>query len=142
MTRIDFYISERPGDAERVACRLTEKAYHKGLKVVLHCPDQDRLRRLDDLLWTFRQGSFLPHEMITGDEPPEAAPILLSARPEPPEGDVLINLDADVPPSFASHPRVLEIVDGDENSRRAGRARFKFYRDRGYPLQTHNLRGR
>ena len=52
---------------------------------------------------------------------------------------VLINLDAAVPMFFSRFERVVEIVNQDETLRQQARDRFKFYRDRGYDLQTHNL---
>ncbi len=138
MTRIDFYISDRPGERELIACRLCEKAYRHGLSITIHCPDAVRLQRLDDLLWTFRQGSFLPHERHRGDN--DDVPILLTEG-EGPVRDVLINLsDApEPPPNFASHLRLLEIIDGEEGVRTPARSRYKAYEQQGYPLQTHTL---
>ena len=53
--------------------------------------------------------------------------------------DVLINLKRDVPGFFSRFERVIEIVAGPEVQRNLARERFKFYRDRGYPLETHEL---
>jgi DNA polymerase-3 subunit chi len=63
MTRVDFYILP-PGDERQrlvFACRLTEKAYRQGLTVYLRAGDETTASQLDQLLWTFRQGSFVPH---------------------------------------------------------------------------------
>ena len=53
--------------------------------------------------------------------------------------DVLLNLTDEVPLFFSQFDRVAEFVDADENSRSLARSRFKFYKDRGYDLTTHEL---
>ena len=52
---------------------------------------------------------------------------------------MLLNLSPDCPPFFERHERLLEIVAQDDAERCAGRARFKFYRDRGYAIRNHDL---
>ena len=141
MTQIDFYLV--PGESVenrlRFACRLTDKAYRLGNRVFIHTESAQQTRLLDDLLWTFQQNSFVPHSLYqdTGETP---APVLLAHDAEPDAGSqVLINLAAEVPLFFSRFERVVEIVDQDENQRQQARERFKFYRDRGYDLHTHNL---
>jgi DNA polymerase III subunit chi len=141
-TRVDFYVTEStaPRDRLRTACRVVEKAYLAGNTVLVWNTDLEELRELDELLWTFGDGSFVPHEAIsaTGFA---AAPVLLTSATVPPEGfDVLVNLAADVPACVASARRVAEFIDGDPDRRQAGRARFRAYKDRGWSPTTHNLR--
>jgi DNA polymerase III subunit chi len=58
----------------------------------------------------------------------------------PPAHDgVLLNLRAEQPPFFSRFQRLIEIVSLDEADRARARERFRFYRDRGYPIETHNL---
>ena len=52
---------------------------------------------------------------------------------------MLINLRAEQPPFFSRFQRLVEIVSLDEEDRSHARARFKFYRDRGYAIQSHDL---
>jgi DNA polymerase-3 subunit chi len=53
--------------------------------------------------------------------------------------DILINLAADVPACLPLTRRVAEIIDGDDTRRRAGRARFKSYRELGVQPASHNI---
>ncbi len=137
MTSVDFYLLNDAGAdaADRVACRLTEKAYRLGHRVFLLAQDRPQAERLDQLLWTFSQGSFVPHELGAAD-----APVCIG-HGEPPEefGDVLVNLTAQVPDFFSRFDRVAELVAATEESKEAGRDRYRFYRDRGYALDTHQL---
>jgi DNA polymerase-3 subunit chi len=55
--------------------------------------------------------------------------------------DIIINLAPELPPFLPKTRRVAEIIDGDDLRRRAGRARFKAYRELGVQPASHNIRG-
>jgi DNA polymerase-3 subunit chi len=137
--RIDFYVLEsaEPGGRERLACRLAEKAYGLDHSVHALTATEDAARELDELLWTFRAGSFVPHELQGAAT---EAPVVIGCDPaDAPQADLLINLTDEVPSCFDRFARVAEIIDADEGHRRAGRERFAFYRDNGYQPQTHRI---
>lgn len=140
---VTFYVLEESSNESRLrlACRLTDKAYRAGQRVLIWHADAGELAALDDLLWTFGDDrAFVPHERLTEGASPEA-PVLLAARETPPgDIDVLINLAPHVPPSASRASRIVEIVDGEPARRAAGRARFKAYRELGWALVSHNVR--
>lgn len=141
MTRIDFYIlKDVAADTPPLfACRLAEKAMRQGHQVFINTGSARQLQQLDDLLWSFRPGSFLPHAVYAGAET-AAVPVLLGHATEPAGcSDVLVNLAADVPPFFGRFNRVAELVAGEDAQRHAARQRYRYYQDRGYTLKTHNL---
>jgi len=143
MTQVDFYIlnDSKPAALPLFTCRLTEKAYRQGHQVYIHTETEQQLKQLDELLWTFRDGSFLPHRIhAVGSDTAGDQPILLghTAEPEGP-GDVLLNLAEAVPSFFSRFNRVAELVGGDDSQIAAARGRYRFYKDRGYSLNTHNL---
>lgn len=141
MTRIDFYIVDDEQKSSRAlfACRLAEKAYSLKNRIYIYTADESQANELDELLWTYRSGSFVPHQQL-GVENDQGCPVLIG-HVDAPEGlnQVLINLDMAVPLFFSRFERVVEIVNQDEIQRQQARERFKFYRDRGYDLHTHNL---
>jgi DNA polymerase-3 subunit chi len=141
VTRVDFYVLPA-GTADPVltACKLCEKAVGQGLAVYLHAAP-DVAEALDGALWSYRQGSFLAHEPWRGQPVTAPVPPVLIGELEPPAShyQVLINLAEEIPAWFSRFERVLEIVCGDEAARSRSRSRFKSYRDRGFPLQTHEL---
>ncbi len=142
MTRIDFYIlaATDSGARELFACRLVEKAYVQGHRVYIHVPDAHAAEQLDGLLWTFRAGSFLPHERIEAPDADAETPIHIGWGDDPgSHDDVLVNLCRDVPLFFSRFQRVAEVIAGEDPEREAGRQRFRFYRDRGYDLKTHHV---
>jgi DNA polymerase-3 subunit chi len=79
-----------------------------------------------------------------------AAPILLALESELdalgtaplPVHEWLINLRLERSAHFAAFDRVAEIICQDDAVREAGRAHYRFYRERGYPLHHHDLKDR
>src|ERR1044072_7637022 len=112
--RVDFYVSDAAGaDVRlRLACRITEKAYLAKQKVVVLLDDAQSLRRFDELLWTFGDGSFVPHDAVNAASPDCEAPVALTTGPLPPaHTDVLINLGGAVPGGYERFARVAEFLD-------------------------------
>ena len=138
MTKVDFYILGA-GSSEQMACRIAEKAYALGKRIYIHTATTQQARHMDELLWTFREGSFVPHESYQAGNDSES-PIQIGCH-ESPETDceVLINLAPEVPLFFSRFSRVAELIDPSQDAKTQGRERFRFYRDRGYPLDTHDI---
>jgi DNA polymerase III subunit chi len=141
MTQVDFYILKAgyPVNRNQFACRLIEKAYDQGHRVYLHLAGDSEVQHLAQLLWTFRDDSFVPHGVL-GVADPSLTPILLGSGRDPiEESDVLITLAPEVPAFFNRFQRVAEIVDTHAERLRISREHFRFYRDRGYTPRTHEL---
>lgn len=137
LPRIDFYVLAESGETARrtFACRLAEKVYRLQHRVHIQVADRQEAEMLDELLWTFRDGSFVPHELLDARE--GTAPVTIGAD-LPAEGDLLINLTGRMPETRA-FPRVAEIVTSDDDDRKRGRRLFADYRSRGHTLDTHTL---
>jgi DNA polymerase III subunit chi len=139
MTRVDFYLAQdaNPRAAPVLACRLAEKAWKLGHKVYVHARDAADAQRLDELMWTFRDVSFVPHALAgSGDE----ADVVIG-HDGPPAGfaELLVNLGGDAAPYAAHFARVAEVVAADEDERTVARERFRAYRERGFELETHEV---
>ncbi|WP_034292376.1 DNA polymerase III subunit chi [Herbaspirillum sp. RV1423] len=133
MTRIDFH-SNVPNKLA-YACRLVRKARTAQCNIVLLGKDRSELAQLDQLLWTFSEQDFLPH-VRAGDPLAAQTPVILtdSETAELPHHQVLINLSGATPEHFARFERMFEIISSDETDKVAGRDRYRFYKERGYPL--------
>lgn len=142
MTRVSFYIlkSQDPQSRQHFACRLAEKVWREGHQVFIYTENADQSAEMDKALWAFRPESFVPHE-IMADSAAVIAPVLISHDNTPPPRlmDVLINLNSEQPIFFSQFERLAEIIDNDEQIKQQGRQRYKFYQDRGYPLESHPL---
>lgn len=141
MTEIWFYVLDGADQgAVPFACRLADKIHQQQRRLYVHADDRAMAQRIDEDLWTFRQGSFVPHALadeLTGADDPTA--IAIGGGEAPPAGfdDVLINLADEVPVFFSQFQRAVEIVT--PATREAARRHYKFYQDRGYPLETHQV---
>lgn len=137
MTQIDFYTNV--ADKLATACRIAAKGYGLGHKIVAYCPDAETAQRLDRMLWTAPATGFIPH-CASSDALASTTPIIIDCNGDEPVHDqVLLNLRDERPTFFGRFERVIEIVTTDEADRQRARERFKFYRDRGYPIRTHDL---
>ena len=137
MTRIDFYryAADKPG----FACRLATKAYDKASRLVVYASDRQRLARFDQMLWTREATGFVPHCFVDSPLAADTPIILASSGDALPHHDVLLNLDDEWPPFFATFDRLLEIVGQDEEDKERARGRYVFYKKRGYDIQVHDV---
>ncbi len=137
MTQIDFYT--HVNDKLHTVCQLVAKAYERKLKVLVFTPDASTSNKLDNLLWTASAIGFVPHTQA-GNDIAVATPVIIDHHGATlNHDDLLINLRAEWPPFFSRFQRLIEVVSLDENDRLAARERYTFYRDRGYPIKSHNL---
>ena len=142
MTEVSFYIldSDAPDAAPYFACRLTEKAHAAGHRLYLHTANAEQTTALDRMLWTFRQDSFVPHVTCDNHDAGDTLTPVVIGSGEPPAEfhDILVNLDGDVSHFFSRFQRHMEVVT--PAGRAAARTAYRFYRDRGYALKTHNIK--
>ncbi len=138
-----FYVvgDSAPTAQLTVACRITEKAWKAGSTILIQHSDPGELGKLDVMLWTLgNEHSFVPHEIATEAPRLNGIPVVLNTGSGPTEAvDVLINLTPQLPTRPELATRIIEIIDGDPARRAAGRERFKAYRERGFPLEKHDL---
>lgn len=141
MTRVDFYIiHEKTGrDRDRFVCKLVGKAWQEQHRVYVHTGSQAQTNAIDDLLWTFRDISFLPHEQVINGHAAETR--VLIGHTDPPEAhdDVMVNLTHPVPHFFEQFDRVLEVIDQAPENKKVGRQRYRYYIEHGHTPNTHDI---
>ncbi len=137
---IAFYVLDDPSEREvlTLACRVVDKAFRSGRRVFVRAADAEQARALDDLLWTFSQGSFVPHST---DEAAADEPVIIGHR-LPLAGDrwdTIVNLHSEPLPAAFHHLKIADIIGAGDRGRREARQRFRHYRDLGVEPQTHRL---
>lgn len=141
MNRLDFYVlqGQTANTYLSFVCRLIEKAYKQKHHIYIHTDSLEMNRRLDELLWTFRDVSFIPHQVIE-EQTPATAPIQIGQQiaADMPR-DILINLATVVPNFYADFSRVIEIVLEVEPWRSDARKKYQFYREQGCQIETHKV---
>lgn len=145
--RVDFYVlpTSEPAARLRFACRLVEKAWLRRHRVRVQLDPGGDLETFDELLWTFADRSFVPHQRLGAGEPaPEPAPAVVvladGDAADTGDGDLVVNLAGGMPPGLERWERIAEVVDADGERRRLGRERFRQYRERGIQPQTHDMK--
>lgn len=141
MTQIEFY-SLSSDDIQPAFEHLIEEiklAYRKGEKIFVHTENRKLAETIDELLWTQDVNSFLPHQLVNEDADSKP-PIEIGFGQKPNiRPDLLINLGGEVPLFFSRFNRVLEYAYGEAENKDKARERFRFYRDRGYPLKHKTI---
>lgn len=136
MTKVDFYTGSE--DKLRTACQLSHKAMQNGLRVLLHVPNDDTADKLDKLLWHYPATAFLPH-CHSHEADAATMPVVIGRDENFPHSELLISLHDECTNFFSRFERVIEIVGSDDDDAKLGRARFKFYKDRGYDVGHTDL---
>jgi DNA polymerase-3 subunit chi len=139
VSQVDFYVLRQGGEQARqlFACKLAEKAWRLQHTVHIATANQTAAEQLDQLLWTFRDGSFVPHHIAGSSN--NDSPVTIGFGSGEANSDLLINLADDIPTNTDSFPRVAELVSSDEDSKQVSRKRFAAYRDQGHEINTHKL---
>lgn len=142
MPSVSFYIlpSQSEQDRQRFACKLAEKAYRDNQNIFILTESDIQSKILDDMLWTFRAGSFIPHQIYTDKQPPLENKVTIGTRGAP-EGweNTIINLSSKCPENLESSRRILEILDESEEIKQSGRSRYRHYRDLKLEINTFKI---
>lgn len=138
---VAFYVLNRD-PRELTACRLAEKSYEANLQAFILTPSEAEAAHLDQLLWTFRQGSFIPHTLYPMKKGKRADPVLIGWQS--PDSSLvpcqlLINLTDGIPSGWSSFQRIIEFVTQDESQAQQARVHYRYYRDQQCELKTYTL---
>ncbi len=140
--QIDFYllnVSETM-DGERFVCRLTEKVFRQKHRIYINTLNLGATSRLDDMLWIFNPGSFLPHSLAHDEIEDNNEKIMIGHQEIPTTAnDVLINMATDVPLAHTQFTRIVEIVYNTEQHKQLSRNRYRYYREQKYEISSHEI---
>jgi len=143
MDQVDFYILENKDANGKLhyACRLVQKAYARGLKIGVHTQNNEQTENFDSMLWTFSQGSFIPHQAVKSNSPDWwAYPVQIGSEPEAfAQADIVVNLSTSADAYEGECKRVAELLSNEEDDKSAGRNRFKQYQDKGLVPNTYRI---
>jgi DNA polymerase-3 subunit chi len=139
MTVIEFHTLAADSDSQRLrsACALVEKAWLDAGRVLVWLDDESALATFDNLLWTFNDRAFVPHEPLASNPAACEAPVQLTAAATLPDAvftagfNTLCTLRSHADPAALRFARIIEVVDAEPGRRDAGRQRFRFYREQG-----------
>jgi DNA polymerase-3 subunit chi len=138
MTRIEFYFNV--ADKQQAIANLVQAAIVKRRQIMLFAADEKMASDVSVSLWQNKPESFLPHVQLNHFHA-SVTPVVIGLQGSDlvldlMQDDMLINLTIKEPSFFSRFTQLVELVSDDEQDRQAARARFKFYRDRGYEIKS------
>ncbi|NLY12030.1 MAG: DNA polymerase III subunit chi [Gammaproteobacteria bacterium] len=137
--KVEFYVlpSTQTADRLNAACRLAHKSWRAGFMTFIRCADSQQQNQLDELLWTFRRHSFIPHALHADNI---TAPVVLAVNERPQQTPcVLINLHTEISTHLDCFNRVIEIVNQEPELLQICRQNFVRYRELGYKPERVEL---
>lgn len=137
----DFYLlaGSNTKDRNLVLCRLIVKAYSHHHQIYINAEDCQEAAFIDELLWIFRDISFIPH-CLAGANNANKAPICIGYQDTPVGfNDILVNLNQQTPSFYSQFKRIIEIVPEDQRWKQCARAHYRFYKEQGLALFTHQI---
>ena len=132
--KVDFYVYELSDYQfyQRLVCNLVEEAYNQENNILLLCENEESCENLDELLWTFKDVSFIPHEKKLNNKILTQHINLTKKK----QSLILMNLTYSFPDFLETHDRVIEMSGYDEDSRQKARLNFKRYKTMNFEINT------
>lgn len=140
-TLVDFYILDQAKTLRSLmfACKLVEQAYADQQQVYIHVANQEEAQRLDHLLWTYRDESFIPHQIYTPGEMNSAAVQIGFIEPDSSAHQTLMNLHPSFPGFYQQFNRIIEFVFAEVETQQQARERYRQYRALGCKIRNHKI---
>jgi DNA polymerase-3 subunit chi len=137
VTEIIFYTHVE--NKFHTACEISNKVLRSQRKMMVFAQDESAAAKIDRMLWTVPALGFLPHCDVNHALAAQTPIVISCVADKLAYDDVLLNLHDEVQPFFSRYQRVIEIVSTDVADANAARIRYKFYKDRGYSITSHDL---
>ena len=122
-------------EQRRGMCRVIAKVWQVMGEADILCPDTETGQALDDLLWTFQAGAFVPHVRGAGE------PVRIhenGAWPLQGKALVLCGLD-ELPAPLPPCERLIDFIPVAEQLRGFARERYRQLKNAGFTMQVHPL---
>ncbi|MHB8707470.1 MAG: DNA polymerase III subunit chi [Desulfuromonadales bacterium] len=133
MIRVEFVKLDRPERA-RLLCELAEEFFLQDERVLVVVQDDNQGVTLDQFMWTWKKGSFLPHVYDNGTVECLDEPVVITTREENANGARVLIAGRPCSLEFARQFQVvLDFAEVyDETLREASRSRFRAFREAGF----------
>jgi len=134
----NFYSLNKSQDLHLSVCSLARKLYKTGCKIIIIDID-DNLEKIDKLLWTFEQNSFLPHKIYESDACFDTPIILVSATYSDKKSifdkyDSIINIYEKPVIDKINDKSIYEFVENIENKKEISRKKYTLYKNNNFVL--------
>ena len=135
---VNFFSLEKNQDLYLSICSLIKELYKLGDQIIVF-DTYSNLEKLDKLLWTFEQNSFLPHKIYEIDEKLDTPIILLSEKylnnllVFNEYGSIINNFNKPVTQT-SENIKVYEFVEDFEDKKIISRKKYMGYKNNNFSL--------
>ena len=142
---VNFYSLEKSQDLNLSICTLIRELYKLSGQIII-CDYHSNLEKIDKLLWTFEQISFLPHKIYEPRATLDTPILLLTEKYLNnllifKEYDSIIN-NLDEPIVQAeNHFKVYEFVESSEEKKIISRQKYTIYKNNNFDLNHKKYNG-
>ncbi|CAN0155837.1 unnamed protein product, partial [Laminaria digitata] len=110
MTEVSFYHLQRM-PLEQALPKLLERTLERGVNALVLAESAERVAHLNDVLWTYDAGSFLPHGSADDGAPERHSVFLTTEEENPNDAGFLFLVDGGEPSFLGDFHRVLDLFD-------------------------------
>lgn len=139
MTEVRFYHLQKQS-LDQALPLILEKVYQTKQNAVVRMMDAKEVKRMNDVLWTYKPNSFLPHEGIKNSNAKNGnasvQPIWLTDKEENPnDAKTLILTQGMVEDDLSPYDLCCEMLNGhDDDAISEARNRWKTYKEKGFKV--------
>jgi DNA polymerase-3 subunit chi len=142
---VNFYSLEKNQDLHLSICSLIRELYKLGGQIII-CDSHYNLEKIDKLLWTFEQNSFLPHKIYEHEVALDTPILLLTEKylnnllifKE--YNSIINNFDEPIIQA-ENHFKVYEFVESSEEKKIISRKKYAIYKDNNFDLNHKKYNG-
>lgn len=134
MSEIRFYHLQQK-TLDHALPEILSKALDTERRVVVKASDAEQVQKINDLLWTYRADSFIPHGSAKDGYESEQ-PVFLTESDDNPNGaEILILTGGATSEKISDFSLCCEMLDGnDADAVSAARDRWKSYKEDGHEI--------
>lgn len=132
-----YFVETLAREQRPLLCYWVEQLYEQGLKVQVAASSTMAAQHLDQLLWTFSEGSFVPHRIIQRDSNVSIPDrVIITGGDLRMEGVDILVCDEVLGLDFIQwYPVTIQyVIRDDEGRRQESRLIWQTARDRGFEL--------
>ena len=140
-----FYSLEKSQDLHLSICTLIKELYKLSGQIII-CDYYSNLEKIDKLLWTFEQNSFLPHKIYEPELTLDTPILLLTQKYLNnllifKEYDSIINNFDEPIIQAENHFKVYEFVESSEEKKNISRKKYTIYKNNNFNLNHKKYNG-
>ena len=135
MTNIKFFFNVE--NKIEFICSMLPERLNKKKNSLIYCANNEQLKILSNYLWSNNLSEFFPHEKNNHHY---FNKITISNKDIDWMDDTIINISNKMIDGFNRYLHLFEMVSTDEDDKKLARKRFQYFKDRGYNIQTIDVK--